>query len=302
MHMHMHMHMNTNDSSPISTTRLYEIDLLRFFAAMAVVFCHYTFVGYTTIEDFDIQFTFLHEYTRYGYLGVDLFFLISGFVILMSASNSTAGTFFIGRFTRIYPTFVVAVTLTAMLRMSFGPGDLGLEPEAYLYNLTLVAGFFEDSFDLELVDTVYWSLQVELKFYALIWVLLLTRSMRHIEAFLASWLLISIGALFIELPEWIDNLAFPEWSPYFIAGAIFYLIRQRGFNLFRGIVITTCYFLSLNNAYELQPFLEEIYNDSLSPEPAWLLVTVFYLAFVALATDLSRVIRSRLWMGAGALS
>jgi len=61
----------------------FEIDLLRFLAAIAVLFYHYTFAGFEDNPNLvPVEYPFLAEFTRYSYLGVNLFFLISGFVIL----------------------------------------------------------------------------------------------------------------------------------------------------------------------------------------------------------------------------
>ena len=40
-----------------------------------------------------VEFPSLHQLSRYGYLGVELFFIISGFVILMTAYDRTVQSF-----------------------------------------------------------------------------------------------------------------------------------------------------------------------------------------------------------------
>ena len=70
--------------------RLPALDLLRFFAAAAVMVYHYT---YYFAESGGPELSALEAVTRHGYLGVELFFMISGFVILWSASNRTAKKF-----------------------------------------------------------------------------------------------------------------------------------------------------------------------------------------------------------------
>ena len=49
--------------------------------------------------------------TQYGYLGVNMFFVISGFVILMTAWGRTVETFAISRVTRLFPGLLVSVAL-----------------------------------------------------------------------------------------------------------------------------------------------------------------------------------------------
>jgi peptidoglycan/LPS O-acetylase OafA/YrhL len=57
---------------------------------------------------------------HYGFLGVPVFFIISGFVIAFSAEGRTPREFAIARFTRIYPTFLLCMTLTFLALLAFG--------------------------------------------------------------------------------------------------------------------------------------------------------------------------------------
>ena len=63
--------------------RLYQIDLFRFIAALMVVLFHYTFRGFIANSSI-LEFPVLGSLFKYGYLGVDLFFMISGFVIYVN--------------------------------------------------------------------------------------------------------------------------------------------------------------------------------------------------------------------------
>ncbi|HEX8659294.1 MAG TPA: acyltransferase family protein, partial [Hymenobacter sp.] len=83
--------------------RLYEIDLLRFLAALSVVIYHFTFFGKRNAQYNPLYFDELGEVTRYGYLGVHLFFMISGYVVLLSAQGKTIRQFFLSRISRLYP-------------------------------------------------------------------------------------------------------------------------------------------------------------------------------------------------------
>ena len=70
--------------------RLQILDLLRFLAAMSVVFYHMTYRPAFLGGDPSSHFPVVQAISRFGFLGVELFFLISGFVILWSASGRTA--------------------------------------------------------------------------------------------------------------------------------------------------------------------------------------------------------------------
>ena len=62
----------------IKSKRIESLDALRGLAALAVMLRHYTTIFSV---DYDVPSNFNFEF-KYGYLGVELFFLISGFVIL----------------------------------------------------------------------------------------------------------------------------------------------------------------------------------------------------------------------------
>ncbi|PKH03413.1 hypothetical protein CXF72_06280 [Psychromonas sp. MB-3u-54] len=83
--------------------RLYILDFLRFFAALCVVFYHYI---YWSVEpELVIYFSPMSQIFQYGNLGVQLFFMISGFVICWSAVGKTRIEFISSRFARLYPTY-----------------------------------------------------------------------------------------------------------------------------------------------------------------------------------------------------
>ena len=64
--------------------RFYILDASRFLAAVAVVLFHYLFLGWSGGHVDSVKFESAGEVFKYGYLGVQFFFLISGFVIFMS--------------------------------------------------------------------------------------------------------------------------------------------------------------------------------------------------------------------------
>jgi peptidoglycan/LPS O-acetylase OafA/YrhL len=68
----------------MSRSRINELDVLRLFAALFVVCFHYAFRGHAADGLSPISYPPLLPAAKYGYLGVQLFFMISGFVILMS--------------------------------------------------------------------------------------------------------------------------------------------------------------------------------------------------------------------------
>lgn len=122
----------------------------------------------------------------WGYLGVNLFFMISGFVIFMTLEKTRQSLdFVVSRFSRLYPAYWVAVILTFVLTHWLGlPGKV-VGAETALLNLSMVHSFF----NIPNVDGVYWTLEIELIFYA--WALLAFRLR------LLSKIHLLFGALFV---------------------------------------------------------------------------------------------------------
>src|SRR5207248_309279 len=114
------------------------------------------------------------------------------------------------------------------------------------------------------VSGVYWTLAVELKFYFLIFLVLASRQIRRINSLLGVWLLTSIG-LSLGPPGGIARFfLFPEWSSYFIAGAMFFLIHRHGASPYKLLVIAGCYVLSVGYATNLLPLHGSASNPEIS--------------------------------------
>ena len=146
--------------------RLAGLDLLRLFAALLVVAYHFLYRGSLGSEYTNVQFGLNDTLLRYGYYGINLFFLISGFVILWTAESKPWHRFLVARFARLWPAFIACVTITAgaALLYSKAPFQVGLDQ--WLANLTFVAPAFGQPF----MDGVYWTIVLELVFYG--WVAL----------------------------------------------------------------------------------------------------------------------------------
>src|SRR5215467_4825559 len=100
--------------------RVNEIDLLRFLAALSVVLFHYSFRGYAADSMSLMPYPPLAPFAKYGGLGVELFFMISGFVILMTAANGSLKGFVASRFVRLYPAFWTCCTITFVVTLAIG--------------------------------------------------------------------------------------------------------------------------------------------------------------------------------------
>ncbi|QKW33632.1 acyltransferase [Actinomadura sp. NAK00032] len=240
--------------------RLRELDLLRFIAVAAIVLHHFAGVRSTVWSGRDAQKVFpeLAPVAHFGYLGVQLAFMISGFVILMAAWDRNAGDFAVARFVRIYPAYWFSVLLSFGLFLASGsavPYKDGDGPlQRVLPNLTML----QDGMHVAPLEVVYWVLWVELHFYVLI--ALLARvgiTYGRCVTFMVSWLL--VGAYAKESgSSLLHTLFFPDTAPYFIAGMAFFLIYRFGSNIALWLIIAASWALSVHY----------LVND-ISPLNAW---------------------------------
>jgi peptidoglycan/LPS O-acetylase OafA/YrhL len=210
--------------------RFYEIDLLRFVAALSVVLYHYTYRG--SYDNYSpVTFPELAPVTKYGYLGVELFFMISGYVVLLSAQGKTVRQFFLSRVTRLYPAFWTACTLTFLVKVAWGAGALGdthmpsllhATSVQYAVNMTMLYEFLH----VEMMDGAYWSLTIEMTFYLLVAILIGFKLLRHLTPVLALWLLYTALPGAVREGVLFPALFFPAYAPYFAAGMLLYMMQQ----------------------------------------------------------------------------
>jgi peptidoglycan/LPS O-acetylase OafA/YrhL len=219
--------------------RFHEIDFLRGLACISVLAFHFLSRGPHTGTMPGVDFPLLASAARYGYLGVHLFFVISGFVILLSAQGVTPRSFAASRASRLYPALWAAATLTAGAAWLLGDARYAVSTTSYLVNLSMIPHWF----DVPYVDGAYWSLGCELHFYILVWLALRLGLMGRLEWLLAAWLLVS--AVNAVCPMWpVEFWLDAKWAPFFSAGALFYLVRAHGVSRARLALLATSFALA----------------------------------------------------------
>lgn len=198
------------------------IDAVRGVAIAGVVAYHYL-VHYTPLDypydltRFDYKYSSIFMIGRYG---VQLFFIVSGLVITMTVLRSAGPVdFAVKRAARLYPAFIVAACISYIASF-FAPEELRRNFNDLLASLT----FSPEVFGARRVDGVYWTLEVEVRFYALV--------------ALFSWLLRGrfwIGLLAIGVASGVAKLLghtmlLGSYWPYFLAGigSWFVLFEGRG--------------------------------------------------------------------------
>lgn len=152
--------MSENEVTVPTKGRLVQIDALRGLAAIWVVLFHVT-TRFNELYGHGEGFSIFIPGGRHG---VHLFFMISGFVILMTLDKTgNVFDFAFNRFSRLFPTFWTCLLLTLSLVTIGGlPGrEVGIKD--FLANLTMM----QEIMGFESIDHAYWSLEIELIFYAI---------------------------------------------------------------------------------------------------------------------------------------
>jgi exopolysaccharide production protein ExoZ len=207
------------------------VDLVRFFAALLVAIVHLCFSAWG--RDYSMPYKIsgggfplpaFSSVTRCCWVGVEVFFVISGLVIAKSANGRSAYSFVKGRLGRLMPAIWICATVTLLITLT-----LNLTHWKWaLYEYARTAVLF---LDRPWIDEVYWTLSVEIVFYALIACILLMNAFRHIAAF--AWTLAAISALYlglrlIGLPDGIPYTMPLQYGCFFSVGIALWMFSEFG--------------------------------------------------------------------------
>lgn len=229
----------------MSEKRFLELDVLRGLAALFVLFFH---------------FTLFREESKYGFFlgitGVDLFFMISGFVILMSIEKSkNANYFLLFRCVRLYPIYWIIATFTFLLFLFLNLTEspvpyVEIQGKDYLGNLTM----FQYYLGLPNIDGSYWTLIIEMLFYILMYLLLRLNLLKSIV--FIGFVICIISCIWIfairnfQLNDQTSLFPLIYHFPLFYIGILFYKIS-------RTSVIPFYYFLLISASILIQLYLFE---------------------------------------------
>jgi len=218
----------------MNTRRLTALDGLRGFAALAVALFHF-FYQYDTVygHEFSIPSVF-----QFGYYGVHLFFMVSGFVIFWTLAKIQHPFDFIwSRFSRLFPVYWVAVSITFIIVLLYGPDDRVAKVSDLIVNYSMLQAYI----GVPHVDGVYWTLTLELAFYFWMFLLFMFRQTGQIEKWLLGWVLVSAGLALtgaIEMvPMRLRYLALLDYIGLFAAGICFYRLWEGNANRLTYLVI-----------------------------------------------------------------
>ncbi|MER6417538.1 acyltransferase [Streptomyces sp. NPDC001137] len=283
--------------------RLYAIDGIRLVAALMVAVHHY--VGSWRVDQpgnavwgrpvSDTMPTVFH-FAAYGWIGVEIFFVISGFVICMSCWGRTPREFFVSRVIRLYPAYWFGIVFTtAVLVVAPGPAVWDrLKLRDILLNFTML----QSGSGVASVDGVYWTLWSELRFYLLFLVVVATGlTYRKVVIFCCVW---GAAAMLAPVSEFhlLTLAANPEGAWFFIAGLALYLMHRFGQDLLLWGILGMAWLMGQRQL--------GLRIDDTEHVSGWrgsvVIYTVFLLVMVAIALGATDRVRWKWLVTAGSLT
>jgi peptidoglycan/LPS O-acetylase OafA/YrhL len=233
--------------SALPRQQLHGLDFIRFSAALLVVMYHLGFRAWASPSYMINEalgatpaFPWWWPVTWFGWIGVQIFFVLSGYVIVYSAEGATPLAFLRSRFLRLVPAMWICATISAVFLLcgAYGPHDqLALE---YLKSLVFYPA-------PPWVSAAYWTLGVEISFYAVIFALLCADGFRHLERVAT---VLGFVCLFYYSAQYLNlfqdthiratQLLLLQHGCYFALGAMMRIVFREGASLLRICVCGVC--------------------------------------------------------------
>lgn len=229
----------------VKNERLEIIEILRVFAAFAVTWFHYTNSNPEFLNEGWLKLS-----GKYGWLGVEIFFVLSGFIIPYSMWRSNFRLrcdwhkFLIKRTIRIYPAYLTSIFVIILFACisTLAANSEAIDPQLNPKNLLLHIGLLNGIIKEPWLNSAFWTLGIEFQYYLLIvfvYPLLISTKLKF-QIFL--WLIIySLPFIFPQ-----DNLIF-SWLHLFGLGMLAFLLAIKRITLSKywiGIFLSAliCYF------------------------------------------------------------
>ncbi|MEV0176760.1 acyltransferase [Streptomyces sp. NPDC050803] len=269
-------------SAPRQPSRLRALDGLRLVAALMVAAYHYGGRGGEVTAAWGssakTQFPTLHSYFAYGCLGVQIFFVISGFVICMSGWGRPLKSFFASRASRLLPAYWVAVVLVTAVFALPVVAFQAVSPSDALLNLTML----QQPLGADRVLGVCWTLWAEVRFYALfaLCVVLPGATRQRVILFCAGWTLAAVLAEAANEPL-LDLILMPEYAPFFIGGIGLYLVHRDRRDAYAWGIVGVSWLIGQH--YAVQNLWRPPSPDAFANRTSYGIALVVTLGFVAVA-------------------
>jgi peptidoglycan/LPS O-acetylase OafA/YrhL len=235
-----------------------QLQSLRAMAILMVAIFHYfarwdsQATGERSLYPFDDLPDSLRLIVAQGRFGVELFFLISGFVIALTLENSTnLRAFWVKRVSRLWPPLVVCLPLIWLVLQYAPPLDGSSQSFfALIFSFTLISPKAVGLTWLGQTTGVLWTLWVELQFYVLASLVFFgTKNFLRnlVLGALAFWALFILTSTRFSTP-WLHGLGealnLGNFVWWFVAGACAYKLRADTGNIKLRLLYTCSAFLS----------------------------------------------------------
>ncbi|WP_329545995.1 acyltransferase [Streptomyces sp. NBC_01356] len=282
-------------------TRLYAIDGIRIAAALMVAVHHFAGTNRSNqpgniIWDRPVSDIMPNVFrvATYGWIGVEIFFVISGFVICMSCWGRTPRQFFVSRVIRLYPAYWFAIAFTTAVLVAVPGVWERLRLREILLNFTML----QSGSGVANADGVYWTLWAELRFYLLFMIVVAAGlTYRRVVIFCCAWGAAAMLAPVSKFPLLV-LVANPEGAWYFIAGLALYLMHRFGQDLLLWGILAMSW---LMGQLEIGHRIDSVEHVS-SWRGAVLIFTVFLLVMVGIALGMTDRIRWKWLVTAGTMT
>jgi exopolysaccharide production protein ExoZ len=192
--------------------RYYSVQYIRAFAALSVIYIHITY------SLFDLNYC--------GAIGVDLFFITSGFIMTNSIeklnfNNSlSAKTFFINRFNRIYPLYFILTSFFALLMIFYNGYGIIIN---YIYSILFIPYSYNNIYK-DPILFAGWSLNFEIFFYLMICFSIYLNKKKSIIILLIILAFIGIIGLVFDFNNILLDFILNDFYLEFLFGIISYYI------------------------------------------------------------------------------